>query len=154
MEIDQKRLEELCDERGIDVDFLRGKKCPYCKGETEYKDSSYIYGKSYGMVYLCEPCDAYVGVHHKTSKESLGSVANGQLRYWRKQAHAAFDPIAFADRENPFSKKKWNRHAAYGWLRRKLDLPRELCHIGMFSINKCKQVVEICKTTPWNEQNS
>jgi hypothetical protein len=151
MEINQESLQKICDDKGIDIKVLRGKKCTYCREKTEYVDSSRIYGKSYGMVYLCEPCDAYVGVHHKTSEESFGSVANGRLRYWRKQAHKAFDPIAFAERESPFSEKKWSRYAAYGWLRRKLDLPRELCHIGMFSIIKCRQVVEICKKTPWDE---
>ncbi|MBL0255764.1 MAG: hypothetical protein IPQ27_12795, partial [Chitinophagaceae bacterium] len=40
--------------------------CPYCGNKTEYIDSSFIYGKSYGMIYICKPYDAYVGVHKGT----------------------------------------------------------------------------------------
>lgn len=145
MEVDEVELQNACDSIGADIRVLRGKRCPYCNNDTEYVDSSKIYGRSYGMVYLCEPCDAYVGVHHKTSKESLGSVAKGDLRNARKEAHKAFDPIAKAGREG------WSRNKAYAWLRGKMDLPKVICHIGMFSINRCQQVINICKTPPWNE---
>ena len=37
--------------------------CDYCGRETEYVDSKVIYGKSYGKIYLCRNCMAYVGVH-------------------------------------------------------------------------------------------
>lgn len=41
--------------------------CPYCGRVAKYVDSSVIYyGHSYGMAYLCRPCNAYVGVHHGT----------------------------------------------------------------------------------------
>lgn len=33
--------------------ILSGKICPYCGNRTEYVDSSVIYGRSYGMIYLC-----------------------------------------------------------------------------------------------------
>ena len=32
--------------------------CPYCNQESQFVDSSVIYGKSYGMIYLCSDCDA------------------------------------------------------------------------------------------------
>lgn len=34
-------------------EILTGKICPYCGKPTEYVDSSIIYGRSYGMIYLC-----------------------------------------------------------------------------------------------------
>lgn len=35
--------------------------CPYCGRVAKYVDSSVIYyGHSYGMAYLCRPCNAYV----------------------------------------------------------------------------------------------
>ena len=33
-------------------EILSGKICPYCGKPTEYVDSSIIYGRSYGMIYL------------------------------------------------------------------------------------------------------
>ena len=47
--------------------ILSGKICPYCGNRTEYVDSSVIYGRSYGMIYLCWDCMAYVGVHKGTA---------------------------------------------------------------------------------------
>jgi DNA-directed RNA polymerase subunit RPC12/RpoP len=66
--------------------------CPYCSKETVYIDSSVIYGTSYGMIYLCVDCRAYVWVH-KGTDEPKWTPANAELRELRKQAHALFDPI-------------------------------------------------------------
>lgn len=52
--------------------------CDYCGRETEYVDSKVIYGKSYGKIYLCRNCMAYVGVHKGTDKP-LGRLANAEL---------------------------------------------------------------------------
>ena len=66
--------------------------CPYCGKEAELIDSSVIYGRSYGMAYICFDCDAYVGTHKGTEKP-LGRLANAELRKWKMRAHDAFDPI-------------------------------------------------------------
>ena len=76
----------------IQKQIIIGKICPYCKSETEYIDSSFVYGKSYGMIYICKPCDAYCGVH-KGTDNALGRLANAELRYWKKEAHKYFDVI-------------------------------------------------------------
>lgn len=57
--------------------------CDYCGRETEYVDSKVIYGKSYGKIYLCRNCMAYVGVHKGTDKP-LGRLANAELRNWKR----------------------------------------------------------------------
>lgn len=49
-------------------EIITGKVCPYCGKPTEYVDSSVIYGRSYGMIYLCRDCRAYVGVHKVQTK--------------------------------------------------------------------------------------
>jgi hypothetical protein len=123
-----------------DVDLLhqifKGKICPYCKKPTEYIDSTYLYGKSYGMIYICKKCDAYVGVHKGTNK-ALGRLANAELRYWKKEAHRYFDPI--------WKSSLKSRRSAYKWLSQKLKLPGTYTHIGMFGVETCKKVVELCK---------
>ena len=140
MNLEQEKLKDICKEKKIDFEILQGKKCMYCSQSTLYLDSSKIYGVSHGMVYMCVPCDAYVGVHYGNSRYSKGSVANKKLRFWRKKAHESFDPIAFDVREG------WSRKKAYAWLSEQMNLPKELTHIGMFSVNRCKKVIEICKT--------
>lgn len=114
--------------------------CDYCGRRAEYVDSKIIYGKSYGMIYLCrcEPSGAYVGVHKGTDKP-LGRLANGQLRYWKKRAHDAFDPLW------KYGKFKRRRNAAYAWLAEQMGLPVEKTHIGMFDVGQCKAVIQICR---------
>lgn len=122
--------------------------CPYCGGKTEYIDSSYVYGRSYGMIYICKPCDAYVGVHKGTDK-ALGRLANKELREAKKRAHYYFDQIAKTSLINKIW-RKWipnisNRNKAYKWLAIQLNMDEEFCHIGMMDVQQCDKVVEVCK---------
>ncbi|MFB6456540.1 zinc-finger-containing protein [Chitinophaga sp. Hz27] len=118
------------------ADIMEGKICPYCHSPTEYTDSIEIYGRSYGMIYICRPCDAYCGVHKGTVK-ALGRLANKELRHWKKQAHTAFDQIWLS--------KRMKRNQAYRWLSDNLNIPTSSCHIGMFDVEQCKAVVELSK---------
>jgi len=112
--------------------------CDYCGTLVEFVDSKVIYGKSYGMIYLCPDCGAYVGVHKGTDKP-LGRLANAELREWKKAAHKVFDPLW---QQGPFRGK---RNAAYRWLAKQLQLPVEKTHIGMFDVEECKKVIKICE---------
>lgn len=124
--------------------ILRGEICPYCKRGTYLVDSSIIYsGKSYGKLYICGSCDAYVGVH-KGTKRALGRLANSELRYWKKEAYAEFDPLwEFLIEERGMSKEA-ARSYCYSWLSKNLGTPLEETHIGMFDVEECKRVIQIC----------
>ena len=111
------------------------RKCPYCGNDPDYVDSSIIYGISYGMIYLCSDCDAYVGVHHKTSRKALGRLANKELREAKKEAHFYFDQLWRANGK---------RKQAYKWLSEQLGIPKKFTHIGMFDLDTCKKVIELC----------
>lgn len=108
--------------------------CTYCNDVAEYVDSSCIYGKSYGMIYLCRKCNAYVGVHKGTNKP-LGILANAELREWKKKAHSHFDKL--------WKLKKMTRANAYKWLSKQLNKDIKETHIGMFNVDDCKRVVEV-----------
>ena len=110
--------------------------CNYCGRKTELVDSKVIYGTSYGMMYLCRHCNAYVGCHKGTDRP-LGRLADAELRYWKKAAHAVFDPLW---RQGRF---RGQRKAAYEWLAEQMGLPVEQTHIGMFDIAQCKQAIKI-----------
>lgn len=120
----------------IQVEIMRGFVCPYCKKQTKLVNSSVIYGKSYGMIYLCQPCNAYCGVH-KGTDISLGRVANSRLRFWKKEAHKYMDILW---KDNGMTRKE-----VYMVLSDYLKIPSEYCHIGMFSIKTCKEVVNWAK---------
>jgi hypothetical protein len=96
-----------------------------------------VYGTSYGMIYLCRPCSAWTGTHKPEPKKALGRLANSELREWKKKAHAAFDPL--------WKSNYMNRHEAYAWLSKQLNIPAEYCHIGMFGVETCKALVIVCK---------
>ena len=99
--------------------------CDYCGRQAEYVDSKVVYGKSYGMMYLCRNCMAYVGVHKGTDKP-LGRLAN-----------AVFDPLWQRGRF------RGHRNAAYGWLAQKMGLPVEQTNIGMFDVAQCRKAIHI-----------
>lgn len=119
--------------------------CPYCEAEAELiKDSSSVYQKDYGPLWICRPCDAWVGCHPGTTKP-LGRLANKELRTAKVAAHNAFDPLWM----RKIKEQGWKRHSArsmgYKWLASKMGIRSEDCHIGMFNIEQCREVVTICK---------
>lgn len=110
--------------------------CDYCGRRAEYVDSSEVYGEDYGKIYLCRPCQAWVGVH-KGSDKPLGRLANAELRHWKRNGHNVFDPLW---KYGPFSGR---RNAAYAWLAEKMGLPVEKTHFGMFDVAQCKRAIAI-----------
>lgn len=123
--------------------IILGKKCPYCSAETEFVDSIVVYKESFGMVYLCRPCKAWVGVHQDTTV-SLGRLANSELRKWKQAAHHYFDKL-WQKKQELGTKKGRARKQAYTWLASELGIPFKETHIGWFDIDMCKRVVDICK---------
>lgn len=118
--------------------------CPYCGKDAEWVSNEVIYGRRFGrswMVYLCRPCDAYVGCHNNTRKP-LGTMAKKSLRIARGIAHAIVDPL-------------WNMNAdmtrgeVYAALSSVMGHP---VHIGATkSVEECEQIVAVAKAI-WQEQ--
>lgn len=107
--------------------------CPYCKKEAKWCENKEVYGKNYGksyMCYYCKPCDAYVGCHKNTMKP-LGTMANRELREWRKKAHAAIDPW--------WKNGTMTRQGVYTALKNYFG--KEI-HIGECNIDMCKTIVK------------
>jgi hypothetical protein len=106
--------------------------CPYCGSPVDFCDSKRIYGKSYGMVYVCSKypeCRAWV-MAHRNGGEPMGILANDELRTLRKYAHKLFDPL--------WQSGKMKRPIAYRLMRTLMDLPTSECHIGMMNEIRCK----------------
>ena len=117
--------------------IYKGIVCQYCEQATELIDSSEIFGgQSFGKIYICRSCNAYVGCHRGTDR-SYGSVAKPNLRLLRHQAHHWFDAIW----KNKIKKSRYN---AYSWLALRLDLNKDFTHIGFFNEESCKKVINLC----------
>lgn len=108
--------------------------CPYDGTKALLIDSAEIYGVSYGYAYRCPKCGAFVGCHKGTSSP-LGTLADAELRAWRKKAHRAFDPT--------WKRGKMKRKAAYAWLSEQMGIDIDHTHIAMFNVDQCRRVVEI-----------
>lgn len=109
--------------------------CDYCGAQCGLVTGATIYPHRHDLrdkkFYRCAPCDAYVGCHPGT-ETPLGRVANAELRAAKMAAHAAFDPL--------WRTKKLSRSQAYTQLAERMGLPKEDCHIGMFTMVQCEQV--------------
>ena len=108
-------------------------KCPYCNKEAEWTANKVIYGKNYGKSYMCwycKNCDAYVGCHENT-KVPLGSMANKELRDWRKKAHAIIDPL--------WKSGKMKRKEVYAKLKEQFGFE---VHVAKSDIDMCKRIIK------------
>lgn len=123
---------------------LRGKVCPYCSKNTKLVDSIAVYKKSYGNIYLCEDCHAWVGTHKSgRQNKALGRIADAALRKEKIKAHDSFDKLWRKAMKKGRSKSE-ARGAAYKWLGEKMRIAKQYCHIGMMSEEECRLVVKLC----------
>lgn len=111
--------------------------CPNCGALARYASSKEVYeGRDYGMIYVCTnypECDSYVGVHAGTTTPK-GTLANSELREWRRHAHAAFDPI--------WQRGNMKRGQAYARLAERFGFA---VHIGASDIDQCQEIIEFAK---------
>lgn len=124
--------------------IMRGEQCPYCGDDTEFIDSDAVYSKTYGMIYICRPCQAWVGVH-KSSRKALGRLADKRLREAKQMAHQYFDQLWRRKMRSNGVPKSKARAAAYEWLAKQMGKPIEETHIGMFDNKDCELVIFYCK---------
>lgn len=128
--------------------------CPYCHTKAKIVTGLVVYPHrpdlSAKRFYSCSPCGAWVGCHDGTF-QPLGRLADAELREAKKAAHAAFDPIwkaRFAAKSaiDPSYKKGMARGGRYRELAKVMGIDKRDCHIGMFDVEQCQRVVEICES--------
>lgn len=113
--------------------------CQYCNQPAHLVTGAKIYPHRPDLAYLnfwfCdnghEP--AYVGCHKGTDKP-FGTLATNVLRKRRNATHKVFDRLWL---DNDYTRK-----GAYKALAEYMQIPVKECHIGMFNIEQCEQVME------------
>ena len=107
--------------------------CPYCGRLAVLRPAEYVYGKRNlnpdNYLYVCSgypSCDSYIGVHKK-SMRPMGTLANGDLRHKRIEAHRALNKVVQTG--------IMTKHGVYIWLQNRLCLREKDMHIGMFLWN-------------------
>lgn len=131
--------------------------CPYCEHERRHQQRStrapwrayddVVCGECgspmtlkpsrFGLFYSCTrwpECDGTHGAH--PNGEPLGVPANKATKLARRRAHDLFDQL--------YSKRgRMSRTDAYTWLAKRMQLTKDECHIGRFTIAQCDHVIEL-----------
>lgn len=96
-------------------------------------DSKRIYRRSYGLIWICWSCRAWVSC--RANGTPRGPLANAELRSWRRRAHLAFDRLWRTPEE---------RTEAYTWLSQQMRVHPQACHIAQFNKYQCETAIELC----------
>ena len=98
--------------------------CPYCGAKASLRPASAVYGTA--------------------TKEPMGTLANGDLRNKRIQAHKAFDWM--------WKSGLMTKRQAYKWMQGKLALTDEQAHIAKFSEYMCDRLIIECNRALENQR--
>lgn len=109
--------------------------CQHCGQEAEWVENKEVYGRNYGssyMIWLCRPCDAFVGCHQNTKQPKGRFLAKADLREARKKAHAVIDPL--------WQSGKYKRRTVY--IRLKEAFGKEI-HVGDTETpEECEEIIK------------
>jgi hypothetical protein len=121
--------------------------CPYCGAPARLVDDVEIYKvQTYGRkMWLCAPCDAYVGIHKDSSNHApLGRLAKKPLRLRKIEAHRLLDALWRAAMQHRGWSKGHARRTAYRWLANRMGIGHQRCHIGYFDEAQTELCITIC----------
>lgn len=111
--------------------------CPYCGRMAVLRPAKHVYGSrnldSGNYLYVCSgypSCDSYIGVHKKTMRP-MGTLANGDLRHKRIEAHRALNQVV--------NSGMMTKKGIYIWLQNRFGLREKDMHIGKFSEYRCEE---------------
>lgn len=133
---------------------LYPEKCNLCGGQVIYTSNAIIYGREYGSgkCYYCTNCHAYVGTHVPRPKESLGILADANMRNQKIKCHAIFDELW--KHEDTGKKRHKKRVEAYKWLAEQMNIDVSDCHFGYFSLDQLNEAYDILKEVKYSNGRS
>lgn len=120
---------------------IEAPRCPYCGSHSVLRSADGIYkdNSNGAMLYVCKnypKCDSYVRVHPGT-RIPMGTLANGELRALRMEAHRHFNQL--------YMSGIMSKQDAYQWLSAVLAAPMSQTHIGYLGEYYCRLVIEESK---------
>jgi len=130
-------------------------------GETIYPHRPDLWERYF---WQCTSCEAWVGTH-KGTQRSLGFPANKELRRARTMLHERMvDPLwenapysgEYPDAQTTDARalKKIRKAAlehVYHFMAHKLGIPRDVTHIGMFTLEQCSAAWMALSGVPYRE---
>ncbi len=121
--------------------------CEYCGASAvlvRLCDVSYPYRDDHGPLWLCEPCQAWIGIYARSKRHvPMGRLANAELREWKIKLHAALEPMAAAKARRDAISIFEARAKGYRWLARALQIDEKACNIDQLSADQCRAAVHV-----------
>jgi len=106
-----------------------GKPAELVSGKEVYPHRSDLFQLAF---WRCVRCNSYCGCH-KGTNNPLGTLANSELRDWRKKCHTNFDQI--------WKQYGTSRSMAYEWMSTVMGISKSKCHIAMFDVKQCEKLL-------------
>jgi hypothetical protein len=121
--------------------------CEYCGANaklTRFGDDPYPYRDDHGPLWVCAPCQAWIGVFARSARNvPLGRLANAELREWKGKLHSALEPMAEAKVRRDGGKIFAARAKGFKWLAGLLSIEEQKCSIHLLDVDQCKAAVAI-----------
>lgn len=119
--------------------------CDYCGAKallTRFGDETYPYRDDHGPLWVCAPCEAWIGVPARSTRHvPLGRLANAELRDAKSRLHDALEPLVTAkmrrDKVNAFEA----RGKAIRWLAGELGFELSNPSIHLLTLEQCEQAI-------------
>ncbi|KAA1000925.1 hypothetical protein FVF58_39965 [Paraburkholderia panacisoli] len=119
--------------------------CDYCGTRAllaRAGDESYPYREDHGPVWICTSCQAWIGVHARSTRNvPLGRLANAQLREAKSHLHDVLEPLVAGkvrrDGVNTFEA----RAKAIRWVATELGFDPMPGSIHMLTLDQCEQAL-------------
>jgi hypothetical protein len=132
--------------------------CDYCGAHavlTRAGDQAYPYREDHGPVWLCAPCQAWIGVLARSTRNiPLGRLADAQLRDAKSRLHDTLEPLVAGkvrrDRVNAFEA----RARAIRWVSTELGFDPLPPNIHALSLDQCQQAIRYVETFIANRRNA
>lgn len=128
--------------------------CPYCNQPANLVYGSQVYGNRSPpeiarlRIWSCKGCRAHTRCH-PNSLRPMGTLAREDLRKARQEAHKALDSLWTC--RPRYKERKAARQETYLWLQQAMGLTESECHIGLFNIEQCRRVIELCEERKSND---
>lgn len=109
---------------------------------TRYGDESYPYREDHGRLWICTPCQAWIGIHSRSTRNvPLGRLADSLLRNAKSRLHDSLEPLVTGkirrDQVNPFEA----RAKAVRWVATELGFEPMPGTIHHLSLEQCEQAI-------------
>jgi hypothetical protein len=121
--------------------------CDYCGAKAllaRHGDDAYPYRDEHGPLWVCPPCDAWIGVYPRSRRNvPLGRLANTELRQAKSELHDALEPLVAAKMRRDGCNAFEARAKGVRWLAGQLGIDPGANTIHSFDAAQCRQAMQL-----------